>query len=365
MTSSSRPVLVVENDAFLRIIQIVLDPSTSRERIQAFADFFEHDLPDFDGYIQELRSASANAFPAEVRLVNTQEELLAAAPDADAIVVESLNVGAVELDAAKKLPVVQKFGTILRNVDAAALEKRGVPLLTQRRRANIACAEATLAMMLEIGKKYHQIGGLISFEQLREAGYSPKTWDTRHTGTSGWARISGIKMLYESTFGIIGMGEIGRELALRALPFGMRTLYYQRTRMTAEEEARYGVEYATLPELLAASDWVSIQLPGNASTENLIGATELAQMKPGAVLINTSRPKIVNREALLDALRSGHLGGLGLDTIYEVPGRPDDEFLSFDNVFITPWTAAQPRFNALNDLREVITGIAAALKPEM
>jgi lactate dehydrogenase-like 2-hydroxyacid dehydrogenase len=158
------------------------------------------------------------------------------------------------------------------------------------------------------------------------------------------------------------MGEIGRELALRSKPFGMQTFYHQRTRMTPAEEAEYGVEYATLPELLAASDWVSIQLPGNASTEDLIAARELAQMKPGAVLINTSRPKIVNREALIEALRSGHLGALGLDTIYEVPGRPDDEFLSFDNVLLTPWTAAQPRFNALNDLREVIIGLAAALR---
>jgi phosphoglycerate dehydrogenase-like enzyme len=361
MTSSRRPSLVVENDAFLRIIQIVLDPSTSQERVQAFADFFEHDLPNFDGYIRGVREACGDIFPAEVRLVDTQEALLAAAPSADAIVVESLHVGPAELNVATGLKVVQKFGTILRNVDAAGLMARGILLRTQRRRANIACAEATLAMMLELGKRYHEIGGLISFEQLRAAGFDPKTWDTRHTGTSGWARISGIKMLYESTFGIVGMGEIGRELALRALPFGMRMLYYQRTQMTQEEEKTYGVEYATLPELLAASDWVSIQLPGNASTENLIGTKELAQMKQGAVLINTSRPKIVNREALLESLRSGHLGGLGLDTIYEVPGRSDDEFLSFDNVFLTPWTAAQPRFNALNDLREVITGLAAAL----
>lgn len=360
--SGERPVLVVENDAFLRIIQIVLDPTTSQERVQAFAEFFEHDLPDFNGYIEDVRLASGNVFPAEVRLVDSQEQLLDALPDAQAVVVESLDVGGRELDAGKALKVVQKFGIILRNVDATAVAERGITLRTQRRRANIACAEATLAMMLELAKKYHQIGGLISFEQLRAAGYSPKTWDTRHTGTSGWARISGIKMLYEATLGIVGMGEIGRELALRALPFGLRMLYYQRTQMTPEEERTYGVEYASLPSLLAESDYVSIQVPGNASTENLLGASELAQMKRGAILINTSRPKIVNREALLDALRSGQLGGLGLDTIYEVPGRPDDEFLGFDNVFMTPWTAAQPRFNALTDLREVITGIAAALR---
>ncbi|MGE0056733.1 MAG: NAD(P)-dependent oxidoreductase [Dehalococcoidia bacterium] len=362
MTTNSRPVLVVENDPFLRIIQIALDPSTSKERIEAFAEFFEHDLPDFDGYLQEVRDASAGLYPAEVRLVDSQEELLEALNGADAVVVESLQVGEAELATADKVRVVQKFGTILRNIDTNALEAHGVALRTQRRRANIACAEHTLAMLLELAKKFNRIGGLISFEQLQAAGYSPRLWNRTHTATSGWARVSGIKMLYESTFGIIGMGEIGRELALRALPFGMKLLYTQRTPMSPEDEQRYGVEYAPLPELLAASDWVSVQLPGNTSTENYLNRAEIAQMKPGAVLINTSRPQIINRDAVLEALRSGRLGGFALDTIYEVPGRSDDELLGFDNVFITPWTAAQPRFNALNDLREVITGIGAALR---
>jgi len=157
------------------------------------------------------------------------------------------------------------------------------------------------------------------------------------------------------------MGEIGRELARRVAPFGMSTVYYQRHRLPETEENQLGIEYASFEDLLAKSDWVSIQLPLNLSTRNLFDQTRLAQMKPGGVLVNTARAEIVDRTALLEALRSGHLGGFALDPLYEEPGRPDDELLAFKNVVLTPHTAAQPRFNALRDLEEMILGLARAM----
>jgi glyoxylate reductase/D-3-phosphoglycerate dehydrogenase len=362
MTNRRRPVLVIEDDAFTRIAGIVLDPDTPTERRDAYAEFFEHDLPDFDGWLQRVRKGSAGFYPAEVRLIDTQEELLENLPDADALLIESLELGQRELDAGKRLRLVQKFGTVLRGIDVAACQASGVTVRTHRRRANVGCAEHTLALLLTLTRKLHRIGGRISIGRLQEAGYQPKVFDPRVTANSGWARVTGLRMLYESTLGIVGMGEIGRELALMAAPFGMRVLYYQRTQLPEDEERALQIEYASLEELLGASDYVSIHLPGNDSTRGLIDATRLSQMKPGAFLINISRPQIVDRAALLDSLRSGHLGGFALDTLYEVPGRDDDELLGFDNVFLTPWTAAQPRFNALNDLEEMITGMAAALR---
>jgi phosphoglycerate dehydrogenase-like enzyme len=93
----------------------------------------------------------------------------------------------------------------------------------------------------------------------------------------------------------------------------------------------------------------------------LIGLNEFAQMKRGACLVNIARASIVNRAALIDALATGRLGGFALDAQYEEPGRNDDELLRFDNVILTPQIAAQPRFNALGDLEDVVTGLARAL----
>ena len=260
-----------------------------------------------------------------------------------------------------QLRVVQKYGALTRNVDLAACAERGVPVRTLRRRANISCAEHAIALMLTLARKLHRVGGLISVEQLTEAGYAPTDFDRRHTAGSGWARISGLGVLYESTLGIIGLGEIGTEIALRAFAFGMRVLYYQRTRLPEAEERLWNAEYVPLNELLERSDWVVPQLPASPSTHHLIGWDQLARMKPGACLVNVSRAEVVDREALLAALATGHLGGFGLDPQYEEPGRPDDPLLRFDNVVLTPHTAAQPRFNALKDIAEMIVGLAHAL----
>ena len=114
----------------------------------------------------------------------------------------------------------------------------------------------------------------------------------------------------------------------------------------------------SLDDLLAESDWVIPQLPGDSASRNLIGRAELARMKPGAFIVNVSRPDVVDRAALIEALRSGRLGGFALDPQYEAPGRSDDELLKFDNVILTPHIAAQPRFNALNDIEDLIAGLA-------
>jgi phosphoglycerate dehydrogenase-like enzyme len=361
MPTAELPILVVEDDPFPRLIQVILDPQTSAERRAAFAAFMAHDLPDFDGWCEKVRRNAPGLYPAEVRLVSSPEELHAALPGASALVVESLQVGPVELALADRLRVVQKYGTITRNIDSAACAASNVQILTLRRRANIACAEHTLAMMLTLARKLHRITGLISVEQLTAAGYSPTSFDNRHTANSGWPRITGLKMLYESTLGIIGMGEIGREVALRAAAFGMRICYYQRNRLAAAEEERFNAEYVSLDTLLADSDWVSVQLPETPATRNFINRERLAKMKRGAVLINVSRAGIVERNAVIEALESGHLGGFALDPLYEEPGRADDPLLKLDNVMLTPHTAAQPRFNALDDFNDLIAGLAQAL----
>jgi phosphoglycerate dehydrogenase-like enzyme len=356
-----RPVIVVEDDAFTRIIQIVLDPAVAPARIAAFAHFFGHELSDFDGWCVRLRQRLACIHPARIELVASQEALATALSSATAAVVESLAIGPDELARAPQLRVVQKFGTVTANIDMEACSRRQVRVLTLRRRANIACAEHTLGLMLALARKIPETNGLISAERLTAAGHAPTQYDRAHTGNSNWARVRGVRTLHGKQLGIFGLGEIGREVAARAAIFGMKILYTQRRPLPSEDERQYGATYCALDELLATSDFVSLHLPGNAATRGIIGARELNAIKPGAFLVNISRADLVDREALLAALRTGRLGGFALDPLYEAPGRDDDPLLGFRNVVITPHLAAQPRFNALEDFEELLTGLDAAL----
>jgi phosphoglycerate dehydrogenase-like enzyme len=349
---------VVENDSFLRLIQVVLDPSAPEERIRAFAHFCKHDTPDFKGWCDAIRAQAQNIYPAEVHLVDNQAELLAHAAGARVIVVEELTVGEQELTAAGiPLKFVQKYGFTTRNIDSLACEAAGVKVLTIRRRANISTAEQGLTLMLGLARQLTRNANLISVEQLKNAGYSPTTYDRSHTPNGNWARIPGMVTLYQRQLGIVGLGEIGRELALRAIALGMRIVYTQRTRLPSDVEQQYQASYLSLEKLLATSDCVSLHLPRGPATVNFIGERQLSVIKPGAFLINVSQPNLVDREALRRALASGRLGGYGLDTFYEEPGDPSDPLIQFPNVIVTPHLGGSPRWNSLDDIEEVIVSL--------
>jgi phosphoglycerate dehydrogenase-like enzyme len=305
-----------------------------------------------------VRERIGALFPSQVRLVETAEEMQASLPGARGLIVESLPVGPGELAAGSDLVAVQKYGAVPRNIDTAACAQRGIKVLTFRRRANIACAELAITLMLTLAKKMHRLAGRISVEALAAEGYPYRPFDRRHTPNSNWARIPGIGVLHGATLGIIGVGEIGREIALRMAAFGMRILYYQRKRLPEAEEQQLQLTYMPLEQLLSESDWVLPQVPGGPTTRNLIDRTRLAQMKPGAFLVNISRADVVDRAALIEALKSGRLGGFALDPLYEAPGRSGDELLGFKNVVLSPHIAAQPRFNALNDISDMLAGLA-------
>jgi phosphoglycerate dehydrogenase-like enzyme len=353
---------VVENDSFLRLIQVVLDPTAPKERIEAFAHFCKHDTPDFGGWCDKIRDQARNIYPADVHLVDNQGELQANLSGATVAVVEELTVGAGEIAAAgSSLKFVQKYGFTTRNVDGAACARAGVKVLTIRRRANISTAEQGLMLMLALARQVTQNANLISADQLKAAGYEPTTYQRQHTPNGNWARIPGMVTLYQRQLGIVGLGEIGRELALRAIALGMRIAYTQRTRLPEEVEQQYQATYCSLDQLLATSDCVSLHLPRSPATAGFIGRREFAIIKPGAFLINVSQPNQVERGALRDALASGRLGGYGLDTFYEEPGDAGDPLIKFSNVIVTPHLGGSPRWNSLDDIEEVIVKLSRLL----
>jgi glyoxylate reductase len=141
--------------------------------------------------------------------------------------------------------------------------------------------------------------------------------------------------LHGATLGIVGLGAIGLAVARRARAFDMRVVYNSRTRKQ-EAERDLGIEYLPLDDLLRQSDFVALTVALNEDTRNLIGARELALMKPTAILINTARGGVVDQAALVDALRGKTISGAALDVFQVEPIATDDPLLALDNVTVVP-----------------------------
>ena len=300
---SNLPVVVVEDDPWTRLIGVVLDPTTSEERRAAFADFMSPDEPDFARWCDDLRARAGGLYPSEVRLVPSQAELCVVLPSACALIVESFAVGTDELRCAPQLKVVQKYGALLRNIDVPACTAAGIKVLGVRRRANIACAEHAFALMLTLARRIHRFNGVTSIEKLSAAKIPYKPFDRRHVPNGNWGRVTGTRSLHGSTIGIIGLGEIGREIALRAAAFGMDSCISSARGCRRAKKRLSACPIGPLHDLLAQSDWVVPQLPTDPSTRHFIDRERLALMKPGACLINVSRA-----EAVANSHRSAPLG---------------------------------------------------------
>jgi phosphoglycerate dehydrogenase-like enzyme len=348
-------ILLVEDDAILRIIPVVLDPDTAEAHRAAVADFFAHDEPDFAGWCRRLHQSIPGLYPAKVVFAQDQADLDAKLPEADGVLVESLSIGRENLAKAPRLKFVQRFGTVLSNVDTQACAVRGVPVEVLRRRVNIAVAEQAFAFLIALAKRLCELNGVVQEKDLRAKGFDASPYDRRYTGNSNFARIPDLRTLYGATLGLVGMGEIGREVASRGAAFGMNILYHQRNRIPEADEIRVGARHVALAELMRQSDYISVQLPLNASTRGILGRAALAQVKPGCILVNAARAELIDRDALIEALDSRRLAGFALDVGYQEPADPNDPLLKYNsgNVILMPHTAVGARQNGLADLEEM------------
>jgi glyoxylate reductase/D-3-phosphoglycerate dehydrogenase len=151
--------------------------------------------------------------------------------------------------------------------------------------------------------------------------------------------------LRDKVLGIVGLGTIGKKVARLALAFGMVVHYYDIKRLSEAEEDALGVRFRLLPEMLRGSDILSLHVPLDESTRAMIGAGELAVMKPSAIIVNTSRGPVIDEKALTAVLAAGKLFGAGLDVFDEEPTPPDNPLLKLDNVILTAHLAG-PTFES-------------------
>jgi len=256
----------------------------------------------------------------DARAATTREELLAAVTGVDALVVRSATrVDAEVLEAGRNLKVVGRAGIGLDNVDVAAATRLGVMVVNAPQSNVISAAEHTVALILAQARNIPQ-----AHVALREG-----RWER--------GRFQGAE-LYGKTLGIIGLGRVGALVAQRLNSFGMRLLAYD-PYVSRDRAAQMGVELASLADVLARADVVTVHLPKTPDTTGLIGETELAAMKPGARLVNTARGGIVDEAALAKAVGDGQLAGAALDVFAEEPTTHSPLF-ELEGVVVTPHLGA-------------------------
>ena len=269
----------------------------AREMIEAFADEIVYNpqtrpltaeevaelLPGVDGYIAGLDYITAEA--------------LANAP--------------------ASLKVISRFGAGVDRVDLAAAKAKGITVTNTPGTNSTAVCELAFALMLSLARHIPQLDTAVK--------------------SGGWPRTSGLE-LCGKTLGIAGLGAIGKKLATRAIAFGMNVIAYD-PYFDAAFAAEHGIRQMELNDLIPQADVISLHVPLTEQTRHMIGTEQIARMKDGAFVINTARGGLVDEAAAAEAIKSGKLGGIGLDA-FEVEPPTESPLMGLHNVVLTPHAGA-------------------------
>ncbi|HEX5838035.1 MAG TPA: phosphoglycerate dehydrogenase [Anaerolineales bacterium] len=249
----------------------------------------------------------------------TSDEVASLLPGIDGYIAGLDGIDANALQKADRLKVIARYGVGVDNVNLAAAKEKGIVVTNTPGANSVSVAELALGLMLALARQI------------------PEAVEAVHQGK--WPRYAGIS-LEGKTIGLLGLGAIGKQLARRLCGFDCRILAYDPFAEEAfAKENR--VELAAMEEVIAQADFVSLHLPLLPETRCLVNNDFLNGMKKGSFLINTSRGEVIDEDALLNALQSGHLRGAGLDAFTVEPPNPGNPLLALPQVIATPHLGAQ------------------------
>ena len=250
--------------------------------------------------------------------------------------------------AAPALKLIQLLSAGYDPVDIAAAREAGVPVANNGGANAFAVSEHAVMLMLAVCRRL--------------------VWQHQNVAAGRWRGNNPPRLfeLHGKTLGLVGLGMIGKKTARLAAAFGMSIQYYDIGRLREDEEDALGVRFRLLGEVMATSDVISIHVPLNPATRHLIGAAELAAMKPTAIVVNTSRGPVIDEAALIAALTDGTIAGAGLDVFDSEPPPADNPLFKLDNVVLSAHMAG-PTYesnrarlrNAFDNVQRVARGEAA------
>jgi (S)-sulfolactate dehydrogenase len=271
--------------------------------------------------IETLRKATG--LSVDVKLGLKPADLKAIISDYQALAVRSATkVTADILEAAGSLKVIGRAGVGVDNIDVEAATRRNVIVMNTPGGNSMAVAELTLAMLLALPRQLVQ-----AVSSTKSGKWEKKRFATGHE-------------LFQKTVGILGLGNIGSLVAQRCLAFGMTVLVYDPHPSEAARKLGLSVQFVSLEELVRRADFLTIHVPSNEKTHNLVGASLFAQMKKGVYLVNCARGGIVDESALATALQDGTLAGAAMDVFSTEPLPAGHPLLGLDNFLATPHLGA-------------------------
>ncbi len=296
---------------------------------------------------EKLRALLPPAFLLTHGTARGDEHMKEIIAQADYAISGQVAVSGDVLRAGKKLKLLHKWGVGYDNIDIATAKELGIKVARTTGSNALPVAEFALGLMISA---------------LRYIGYGHAELKKGHWSTGSLPGDT--FMLSGKTVGLIGFGAIGQNVARLLRGFGCTILYSKRQPLTAEEEATLGVRHATLDEILAQADIVSLHCPLTPETTNLIGREAFARMKKTAVLINVARGGVVDESALVIALRDRVIAGAAMDVYAIEPLPADSELLTLDNLVVTPHLAAMAADNFAPTVSRMFANIAHVSRGE-
>lgn len=272
----------------------------------------------------EVISELGNRYQVDVHANGpaSREELLSGIEDAEGLICFPYDkIDSKVIDSASRLKVISTYSVGFDHIDIQHAKNRRIRVGYTPDVLTDATADMTLALLLDLFRR-------VSTEDriVREGRWASIYSATEHLGVD----------LQGKTFGILGMGRIGRAVAKRAGAFGMNIIYHNRQRLQDSQENLLGAAYVSFDDLVSQSDVISIHAPHTVETTYLFDAGVFASMKETAYLINTARGKIVNERDLIAALQEGIIAGAGLDVFETEPVDKDNPLLGLQNVVLSP-----------------------------